>query len=85
MLDGTKHLIDNAREFAESGDRYTGPEVRVWVYELCDEIERLCASRDAALVHFEKIALETQDQAQCGKAFWARAAAEALRQHMGIP
>ena len=34
-------LIQNAREFAEGGDRYTGPEVRLWVYKLCDEIERL--------------------------------------------
>ena len=34
-------LTDNARAFAEGGDRYTGAEVRVWVYQLCDEIERL--------------------------------------------
>ena len=34
-------LIENARSFAEGGDSYTGPEVRLWVYNLCDEIERL--------------------------------------------
>ena len=34
-------ITDNARSFAEGGDRYTGPEVRLWVYKLCDEIERL--------------------------------------------
>lgn len=37
----TMTLTENARAFAEGGDRYTGPEVRLWVYKLCDEIERL--------------------------------------------
>ena len=35
------NLTDNAREFAEGGDRYTGAEVRVWVYKLCDKINQL--------------------------------------------
>lgn len=34
-------LLDNARSFAEGGYSYTGEEVRLWVYKLCDEIERL--------------------------------------------
>jgi len=43
-------LVQNAREFAECGDRYTGPEVRLWIYKLCDEIERL-TSLDASLTN----------------------------------
>ena len=41
LYGGTTNLVNNAREFAESGDSYTGPEVRLWVYNLCDEIDRL--------------------------------------------
>jgi len=43
-------LTETARQFAECGDRYTGPEVRVWVYRLCDEIERLRVE-DASLTN----------------------------------
>lgn len=43
-------LTETARQFAECGDSYTGPEVRVWVYRLCDEIERLRAE-DASLTN----------------------------------
>ncbi len=35
--------------------------------------------REAAIAHFEKTARETEDQSQFGKAFWCRAAAQALR------
>ena len=31
----------SAREFANSGYSYTGEEVRVWVHNMADEIERL--------------------------------------------
>ena len=34
-------ILDNARSFAKGGYSYTGEEVRLWVYKLCDEIERL--------------------------------------------
>jgi hypothetical protein len=30
-----------AREFSEGGDRYTGAEVRLWVHNLADEVDRL--------------------------------------------
>lgn len=33
-----------AREFSESGDRYTGAEVRLWVHNLADEVDRLRAA-----------------------------------------
>ncbi len=33
----------------------------------------------AAIAHFEKTARDTDDQSHLGKAFWCRAAAEALR------
>ena len=33
-----------AREFAEGGDRYTGAEVRVWVHDLCDNLDALRAA-----------------------------------------
>ena len=32
-----------AREFANSADRYTGAEVRVWVHDLCDNLDALRA------------------------------------------
>ncbi len=30
-----------AREFSNGGDRYTGAEVRLWVHNLADEVDRL--------------------------------------------
>ena len=39
----TINITDDAREWARSGDNYTGPEVRSMIYILCDEIERLHA------------------------------------------
>jgi hypothetical protein len=43
-------LLENARNFAEGGYSYTGEEVRLWVYKLCDEIERLRVE-DASLTN----------------------------------
>ena len=33
-----------AREFSNGGDRYTGAEVRLWVHNLADEVDRLRAA-----------------------------------------
>jgi hypothetical protein len=37
-----------AREFSEGGDRYTGQEVRLWVHNLADEVDRLRAQLEDA-------------------------------------
>jgi hypothetical protein len=44
-----------AREFSEGGDCYTGAEVRLWVHNLADEVDRLRGrlgeAADKALTH----------------------------------
>jgi hypothetical protein len=36
-------IVASAKSFANVSYSYTGAEVRVWVHDLCDEIERLRA------------------------------------------
>ena len=36
-----------ARKFSEGGDRYTEAEVRLWVHNLADEVDRLRAALTA--------------------------------------
>ncbi len=52
-----------AREFSEGGDRYTGAEVRLWVHNLCDEVDKLRAQLEVAKAACEAAVSKAQWQA----------------------
>ena len=58
-----------ARNFAEGGDRYTGAEVRLWVHNLADEVDRLRAELALNRMADDALALglsyECHDGAKC--------------------
>ena len=53
-----------AREFANSADRYTGAEVRVWVHDLCDNLDALRAEHSEMCARFEMTSDEAAEGSQ---------------------
>ena len=73
-----------AREFAEGGDRYTGAEVRVWVHDLCDNLDALRAKRSDAAGWFALVmnaAASIEDAGNCLQDADARRMAEGAAEH----